>query len=564
MHNGVRTIRVEGVKYFIAVIKSGLFNPKTYDKPEHAHIPRNEVENTIKLRRDIAAAAFERALARKNASSRVEVLSARPGDAPEGIRGVAQAADAGPMLTDEAETTQALIQIRRQEFALNTTRVHAEIAERNTSRELAQFRLDQERKQAAQVDAKIAAEAAAAATAAEAAELLKEKAALEKRAAEERVALEKSEVEARVANAAAKARHEQLEAEAKAAEAEARAANATAKARHEQLEAEAKAAEAEANAKAARARAEKDEYELLLLKEKADEHKRKRSEEAAREHEQAAAVMEREARIVALEAQLADIRAQAEWTAARDELARLYVERGDVRTVRAARARVDKKKPAALQPQPTPAPAPAPVVAPPPDDAPAPVDAPPPVAAPAPAPERLVPPELGVRILDEEYARYTSWGSDPSILIVANRCSATAGVIVIKYARDYNSPEILARKIATGTSFVAACEGFQYRRPMIEMLPPGPQPNEVKQWAAQMFKYGIDYVQLLICTDRLMPRPLTLRQLENRCNGLKIISEIYGRCERCGAAGHRMYDPTTKAPLCKLPKFTGYTKPFAP
>ena len=469
----------------------------------------------------------------------MEVLSARPGDAPEGIRGVTQAADAGPMLTDEAETTQALIQIRRQEFALNTTRVHAEIAERNTSRELAQFRLDQERKQAAQVDAKIAAEAAAAATAAEAAELLKEKAALEKRAAEERVALEKSEVEARVANAAAKARHEQLEAEAKAAE-------------------------AEANAKGARARAEKDEYELLLLKEKADEHKRKRSEEAAREHEQAAAVMEREARIVALEAQLADIRAQAEWTAARDELARLYVERGDVRTVRAARARVDKKKPAALQPQPTPAPAPAPVVAPPPDDAPAPVDAPPPVAAPAPAPERLVPPELGVRILDEEYARYTSWGSDPSILIVANRCSATAGVIVIKYARDYNSPEILARKIATGTSFVAACEGFQYRRPMIEMLPPGPQPNEVKQWAAQMFKYGIDYVQLLICTDRLMPRPLTLRQLENRCNGLKIISEIYGRCERCGAAGHRMYDPKTKAPLCKLPVFKGYTKPFAP
>ena len=92
---GPNMLRVEGVSELIKLIKCGMFNPATYERPALASIiARGEVDSTIRLRRDVADVAFHAALQLKNASARIQMLSARPGDAPAGIRGAASDAAA--------------------------------------------------------------------------------------------------------------------------------------------------------------------------------------------------------------------------------------------------------------------------------------------------------------------------------------------------------------------------------------------------------------------------------------------------------------------------------------
>ena len=159
--SGPSRILVEGVSALIKVIKCGMFNPTTYERPEIAAVvARGEVDSTIQLRRNVADVAFYAALELKNASARVQMLSARPGDAPAGIRGVVQDEVAGEggraaEAPTSGEDDAAIVRYNREQHVLNTRRTLSEIEERDTSKSLVRFRLEQEQKQAPHVEAKI-------------------------------------------------------------------------------------------------------------------------------------------------------------------------------------------------------------------------------------------------------------------------------------------------------------------------------------------------------------------------------------------------------------------------
>ena len=482
-------LKTEGALKLIEAIGSGKFNTDAYpDIAEHG-----EKLRTITCRRAFVKAAFNRELARMNASARVVEISARPGDAPAGITGVVRAANAGN--DDNAQGVVA--KYDREHMALAVRRTDAEVAERQATaraqealaleREAAAalhaYSLAQAKKHESRVDAKVDNDAVAAAA-------LAKKATLEVEAAEamrDRVALEKA---ASADTAASLAKKAALEVQLVQQELDQRSAAA------------AQALKAQENAAA---------LELQLKKAAAAEerqNKRKREEDAKATLED-----QRRERIRALERIVRAAPTKLGVADELNELADLYVKAGDSKNVACARRRsADLWRRSHL------------VAA---------AAAPPAPSAPSPEPATAcVIPACGVSIFasacvfDDE--------ADEGVYVVAES--------LLPDSREYvgysKTPSDRVRAHASGTGGVSAAAGFQIRRPLLTRGPLG-KDREYIETIERMHAHG--HIEKVQGAQFVGPN----RDLRAAYSA---ICQKWDLCFQCGEPGHYAsnFDRTVK------------------
>ena len=506
-----RMLKTEGALKLIEAIGSGKFNTDAYpDIAEHG-----EKLRTITCRRAFVKAAFNRELARMNASARVVEISARPGDAPAGITGVVRAANAGN--DDNAQGVVA--KYDREHRALAVRRTDAEVAERQATaraqealaleREAAAalhaYNLAQAKKHESRVDAKMDNDAVAAAA-------LAKKATLEVEAAEamrDRVALEKA---ASADTAASLAKKAALEVQLVQQELDQRSA-AAAQALKAQENAAAQALKAEENAAAQALKAEESAAALELQLKKAAaaeerQNKRKREEDAKATLED-----QRRERIRALERIVRAAPTKLGVADELNELADLYVKAGDSKNVACARRRsADLWRRSHL------------VAA---------AAAPPAPSAPSPEPATAcVIPACGVSIFasacvfDDE--------ADEGVYVVAES--------LLPDSREYvgysKTPSDRVRAHASGTGGVSAAAGFQIRRPLLTRGPLG-KDREYIETIERMHAHG--HIEKVQGAQFVGPN----RDLRAAYSA---ICQKWDLCFQCGEPGHYAsnFDRTVK------------------